>query len=103
MAVKNQEDLQKAVAKIGYPCVLKTCEGGYDGHGQEVLHSDADLAKCAGILSTKDAILEGWVPFRLECSVMVGRNEDGEVTVFQRDPAHQHCTSPDFTRTSGTR
>lgn len=82
MAVKDAADLKKAVAKIGYPSVLKTCEGGYDGHGQEVLHSDADLAKCAGILSTKDAILEGWVPFKLECSVMVGRNENGEVTVF---------------------
>lgn len=82
MAVKNKQDLRAAIDKIGYPCVLKTCEGGYDGHGQEVLHSDADLAKCSGILSTKDAILEGWVPFKLECSVMVGRNEDGAVTVF---------------------
>lgn len=81
-AVKNDQDLRAAVADLGYPCVLKTCEGGYDGHGQQVLHGDADLAKCAGILSTKDAILEGWVPFELECSVMVGRNENGEVTVF---------------------
>lgn len=82
MAVKNRQDLLAAVAKIGYPAVLKTCEGGYDGHGQEVLHSAADLDKCAGILSTKDAILEGWVPFELECSVMVGRNENGQVIVF---------------------
>ena len=82
MPVKNQQDLATAVAKIGYPCVLKTCEGGYDGHGQEVLHGDQDLAKCGGILSTKDAILEGWVPFKLECSVMVGRNENGAVTVL---------------------
>lgn len=81
-AVKDAADLKRAVVELGYPCVLKTCEGGYDGHGQEVLHSDADLAKCTGILSTRDAILEGWVPFELECSVMVGRNENGEVTVF---------------------
>lgn len=82
LPVRNQADLQQAVTKLGYPCVLKTCEGGYDGHGQEVLQGEADLAKCTGILSTKDAILEGWVPFQLECSVMVGRNENGEVTVF---------------------
>lgn len=82
MAVKDMADLKKAVERIGYPSVLKTCEGGYDGHGQEVLHSADDLTKCAGILSTKDAILEGWVPFKLECSVMVARNENGEVTVF---------------------
>lgn len=82
MAVKDRTELEQAVKVIGYPAVLKTCEGGYDGHGQEVLHSDADLTKCEGILSTRNAILEGWVPFKLECSVMVGRNEDGEVTVF---------------------
>lgn len=82
MAVHNRDDLARAIKKIGYPSVLKTCEGGYDGHGQEVLHSEDDLAKCDGILSTQNAILEGWVPFRMECSVMVARNENGEVTTF---------------------
>lgn len=82
MAVQNADDLEQAVDQIGYPSVLKTSEGGYDGHGQVVLHSDADLVNCADILSTQDAILEGWVPFRLECSIMVARNENGEVTVF---------------------
>ncbi|MDO4903157.1 MAG: 5-(carboxyamino)imidazole ribonucleotide synthase [Limosilactobacillus sp.] len=81
-AVKNRSDLDRAITELGYPCVLKTCEGGYDGHGQEVLHSASDLDKCDGILSTKDAILEGWVPFKEECSVMVARNENGEVTTF---------------------
>jgi 5-(carboxyamino)imidazole ribonucleotide synthase len=82
MAVKSAADLKVAVNKIGYPCVLKTCEGGYDGHGQEVLRRDEDLAKCHDLLATRDCILEGWVPFDLECSVMVGRNERGEVTTF---------------------
>lgn len=82
MAVKDETDLKKAVQKIGYPAVLKTSEGGYDGHGQVVLHDEGDLANCDDILATKNCILEGWVPFKLECSVMVGRNERGEITVF---------------------
>lgn len=82
LPVTNNEDLQKAVDKIGFPSVLKTCEGGYDGHGQEVLHSKDDLEKCGNILATKNCILEGWVPFRMECSVMVARNENGEITTF---------------------
>lgn len=82
MAVYNRAELVTAVAKIGYPAVLKTSEGGYDGHGQQVLHQAADLAKCDPILATKDCILEGWVPFKLECSVMVGRNEAGAISVF---------------------
>ncbi|EEU29620.1 phosphoribosylaminoimidazole carboxylase, ATPase subunit [Limosilactobacillus coleohominis 101-4-CHN] len=81
-SVHSSQELENAVANIGYPCVLKTCEGGYDGHGQVVLHRAADLAKCAEILKTQNCILEGWVPFRMECSVMVARNERGEITTF---------------------
>lgn len=84
VAVSNREDLQAAVAQLGYPCVLKTCEGGYDGHGQIVLHSATDLANplVDEILATRDDILEGWVDFQLECSVMVARNASGEISVF---------------------
>lgn len=82
MAVHTSAELKDAVKKIGYPAVLKTSEGGYDGHGQEVLRNKDDLDKCASILATGDCILEGWVPFNRECSVMVGRNEDGEITAF---------------------
>lgn len=81
-SVHSSQELENAVANIGYPCVLKTCEGGYDGHGQVVLHRAADLAKCAEILKTQNCILEGWVPFRMECSVMVARSERGEITTF---------------------
>ena len=82
MAVHTSAELKDAVKKIGYPAVLKTSEGGYDGHGQEVLRNKDDLDKCASILATGDCILEGWVPFNRECAVMVGRNEDGEITAF---------------------
>lgn len=82
LPVVDDASLQNARKVIGYPAVLKTNEGGYDGHGQAVLHSDADLTKCTDIIATGDCILEGWVPFELECSVMVGRNEKGDTTVF---------------------
>lgn len=81
-AVKNAAELTAALEEIGYPSVLKTCEGGYDGHGQVVLKSAADLAGCDVILTTKNCILEGWVDFDLECSVMVARNANGEVVTF---------------------
>ena len=91
MPVHNRAELETAIEKIGYPSVLKTCEGGYDGHGQEVLHSAADLAKCEGILQTGNCILEGWVPFRMECSVMVARNENGDITTFPvSENIHHH-------------
>ena len=85
LPVKNMTELKDAIKKIGYNCVLKTCEGGYDGHGQEVLKSGTDLENnehIKEILATGDCILEGWVPFKVEASVMVARNAKGEVTVF---------------------
>lgn len=84
LPVKSRTDLQEAVKQLGYPCVLKTCEGGYDGHGQLLLHDQADLDKpeVSHLLAVGDDILEGWVHFQLECSVMVARNAAGEVSVF---------------------
>lgn len=80
--VNNQEGLRDAIAEIGYPCVLKTSEGGYDGHGQVVLKTEEGLSEALELADKRECILEGWVPFDLECSVMVGRNENGKVTVF---------------------
>ncbi|MGM9906088.1 5-(carboxyamino)imidazole ribonucleotide synthase [Lactobacillus sp.] len=81
-AVKNRADLDAAVSSLGLPAVLKTCEGGYDGKGQVVLKENADLDKTADVLACGDCILEKFVDFRMEASVMVGRNCDGQVTVF---------------------
>ncbi|MRN06467.1 5-(carboxyamino)imidazole ribonucleotide synthase [Lactobacillus sp. 0.1XD8-4] len=82
LPVHDDVSLRKAIKMLGYPAVLKTSEGGYDGHGQEVLRNDADLPKCSDVIASGGCILEGWVPFKLECSVMVGRNEKGDTTVF---------------------
>lgn len=81
-SVYNQDDLRQAITEIGYPCVLKTNEGGYDGHGQVVIKDQENLKMAMELVDKTECILEGWVPFDLECSVMVGRNEDGEVTTF---------------------
>ena len=52
LPVHNKKELLAGVRQLGLPCVLKTSEGGYDGHGQQVLHSQADLAKCDAILTS---------------------------------------------------
>lgn len=84
LPVKSMADLKDAIKRIGYKCVLKTCEGGYDGHGQVVLKDETDLnnPEIKEILATKDCILEGWVNYQVEASVMVARNDDGDVSVF---------------------
>ena len=81
-AVNDQNDLRAAIRKIGLPAVLKTCEGGYDGKAQAVLQTSADLPAAAKLLQQGECILEGWIDFSHECSVMVGRNWDGQVSIF---------------------
>ncbi|KYD26677.1 Phosphoribosylaminoimidazole carboxylase ATPase subunit [Geobacillus stearothermophilus] len=80
--VDGWDELEQAVAMTGFPCVLKTRRGGYDGKGQYVLRGEGDLAKAADLLGLGPCILEGWVPFVKEMSVIVARNLDGETAVF---------------------
>ena len=70
MAVDDEESLHRAIARIGYPCVLKTRTLGYDGHGQAVLRGEADLAKARELLAVP-CILEEFVPFDFEASVVL--------------------------------
>ena len=83
-AVNNFDELDAALGDIHYPAVLKTVSGGYDGHGQLVLRSDADLEK---IRSRSDrgggfppSILEGFVDFAFEASILVSGNGKDFVT-----------------------
>ncbi len=81
-AVSCKEDLVSAIEEIGYPSVLKTCEGGYDGKSQLVFHTREDLKNADELLEQGRCILEGWVEFSMECSVIVARNMDGAISVF---------------------
>lgn len=81
-AVDNMVDLKRAVEKIGYPAVLKTCQGGYDGKAQLVVKQEKDLSEAVELLEKGHCILEGWVHFEKECSVMIGRSISGEISVF---------------------
>jgi 5-(carboxyamino)imidazole ribonucleotide synthase len=84
-AVESLADLEAAVEAIGLPAVLKTTRLGYDGKGQRVLRIAADVAAAYEALSPKPLVLEAFVPFEQEISVVVARSLNGEVKSF--DPA----------------
>ena len=84
--VSSLAELQAAVQTIGFPCVLKTADFGYDGKGQVKLPTaDADLAAAWSKIGGAVGVLEAWVPFQLEISVLVARTVDGRTAVY--DPA----------------
>ena len=84
--VASLAELQAAVKSIGFPCVLKTADFGYDGKGQVKLPTaEADLATAWNKMGGAVGVLEAWVPFQMEISVLVARTVDGRTAVY--DPA----------------
>lgn len=80
--VDSAEGLQRAVAELGTPCVLKTAAFGYDGKGQIKLRGDEDFAAVWEELDAPRGVLEKWIEFEGEYSVICARNADGEEAVF---------------------
>jgi 5-(carboxyamino)imidazole ribonucleotide synthase len=77
-AIDSRADLDRAVAALGLPAVLKTRRGGYDGKGQAVLRRDADVDRAWADLGGVPLILEAFVPFRRELSIVAVRAESGD-------------------------
>jgi len=81
-AIGSLAELEAAAGKIGLPAVLKTTRLGYDGKGQAVLRSPADLAPAWDALDPKPLVLEAFVDYACEISVVVARGADGGGSVF---------------------
>ena len=80
--VSSAEALRHAIARIGLPAVLKTRRFGYDGKGQAIIRSGDDPDLVWENLATKSAILEAFIPFEREISVIAARSADGQVECF---------------------
>ena len=77
--VTSSQDLADIDLSKNY--VLKTATGGYDGHGQKVIRSEADLEEAYALADSAECVLEEFVNFDLEISVIVSGNGK-DVTVF---------------------
>jgi 5-(carboxyamino)imidazole ribonucleotide synthase len=80
--VNSEGELHAALAKIGTPAVLKTAAFGYDGKGQRKIAPDDDAAEVWRPFAGQPAVLEGFVDFELELSVLVARGIDGALATF---------------------
>ena len=78
VAVETREELAMAVKELGLPCVLKTRKFGYDGKGQMVLKTARDVERAWAELGGAALILEKFVAFERELSIIAVRGKDGE-------------------------
>jgi 5-(carboxyamino)imidazole ribonucleotide synthase len=81
-AVRSADELQAAVDASGLPGVLKTCAWGYDGKGQVVIRDAGNVGEAWAKLATDDAILEQFVDFKCELSVVAARGSDGQCVAY---------------------
>jgi len=81
-AVDDAGSIKDAIATIGLPAVLKTRRFGYDGKGQAILGSRADAAAAFEGVGSAPAILEGFVNFVREVSIIAARSLDGTVVTY---------------------
>jgi 5-(carboxyamino)imidazole ribonucleotide synthase len=90
-AVTSEAELAAGIAKLGLPAVLKTTRLGYDGKGQAMLRLSEDAAPAFAALAPKPLVLEGFVNFAAEISVMVARGANGAITAFDAvENRHKH-------------
>ena len=80
--ISSAQELKEAISEIDDKAILKTSEQGYDGKGQIRIHKDTDADTAWQQLKTSEAILEAFIPFRLEISVLVWRDKEGGMGVF---------------------
>jgi 5-(carboxyamino)imidazole ribonucleotide synthase len=90
-AVTDRAGLDAAVAAIGLPAVLKTTRMGYDGRGQAVPRTAADLDAAWDRLAPRPLILEAFIPFTKEISAIAARGADGALMTFDvTENRHAH-------------
>lgn len=88
--VRSADDLEQALAIVGLPAVLKTASWGYDGKGQMRVTSHAQAVEAFQTLRGAEAVLEQWIEFESELSVVAVRGVHGELACY--DPiSNAHC------------
>lgn len=90
-AVASLEDLEAAVVSLKTPCILKTATFGYDGKGQTRIDDVAAAPAAWATLGQPLGVVEGFVPFSCELSVVVARAQDGAISTFDvAENRHKH-------------
>ena len=97
LSVGSLAELRDAAERLGLPAVLKTTRLGYDGKGQRTLRDAAECADAWAALEPKPLILEGFVDFACEISVVIARGADGAMSAFDTVENRHHAHILDIT------
>lgn len=80
--VLDEDQVDKVCAEFGYPVLLKACEDSYDGRGNYLIRSRDDIKGALEYFSGRECMLEKYVNFKKELSIMIARNPSGCISYF---------------------
>ena len=80
--IRSIEDLQHGLNKFGYPALLKVRRDAYDGRGNFKINSSEDVKKAFDYFKAQNLMLEKFVPFKMEVSVIAARNTKGQIKTY---------------------
>jgi len=82
MEIKNIEEIQEGLKKFGYPALLKARRDAYDGRGNFKINSENEIQKAYDYFKGQKLLLEKYVPFKMEVSVIASRNTKGQIKTY---------------------
>lgn len=82
LEVNHAQDLNKAIETIGFPFIIKTRFGGYDGKGQLVIHSNNDLDEARNLIANTPCVVEKYLPLYKEVSITATRDIYDQTVYF---------------------
>jgi len=80
--ITSIHDLKRAIKKLGLPAVLKTRRFGYDGKGQVIIRQPSDIQAAWEAMKDAPAILEQFIPFKREVSIIAARSQNGDIAAY---------------------
>ena len=80
--IVNLDDIYQAITSIGYPCILKPIQKGLGKSHQQIIRKQSDIAKCADIIDMGTYILDSWIPYTKELSVVLTKDVKGTINFF---------------------
>jgi 5-(carboxyamino)imidazole ribonucleotide synthase len=80
--VSSKEQLMDYCSNSGFPVLLKACEDSYDGRGNYLIRSEIEIGKALAHFSGRQIMVEKFVNFKKEISIMVARNSSGTISYF---------------------
>lgn len=81
-SVSSTNHLKSLCSKYGFPLLLKACEQSYDGRGNFLIKNSNDIDLASEFMINKECMIEEFIEFKKEISIMISRNRSGDVSYF---------------------